>query len=213
MDSQWAAENLQTIRTLMERSALYRRALAPIMTFVGALGLAGAIAGRVLNLNSPVGFILFWGLVAGVAMTGSFVLVRRQALRDAEPFWSPPTRRVTQAFLPPLLGGLVLSAVVAARVHNLDASRDIEALAFLVLPRSWIILYGCALHSAGLFMPRGMKVLGWFFVLCGAGLFAVDTEALPRLDAGYGLMGFFFGLVQLAYGFYLYFTEKGKNGV
>ncbi|MDB6016752.1 MAG: hypothetical protein JWR19_1241, partial [Pedosphaera sp.] len=32
MKSDWAAEHLQTIRTLMERSAIYRRALAPVMT-------------------------------------------------------------------------------------------------------------------------------------------------------------------------------------
>ena len=33
MEPNWAAEHLQVIRTLMERSALYRRALAPIMSF------------------------------------------------------------------------------------------------------------------------------------------------------------------------------------
>ena len=41
MESNWAEENLQTIRTLMERSAVYRRALAPIMLFAGALGAGG----------------------------------------------------------------------------------------------------------------------------------------------------------------------------
>ena len=45
MDNHWAAEHLQTIRTLMERSALYRRALAPIMTFAGAVGTAAAASG------------------------------------------------------------------------------------------------------------------------------------------------------------------------
>jgi hypothetical protein len=39
MESNWAAEQLQTIRTLMERSAVYRRALAPIMLFAGLTGL------------------------------------------------------------------------------------------------------------------------------------------------------------------------------
>ena len=41
MKPKWAEENLQTIRTLMERSAVYRRALAPIMLFAGALGVIG----------------------------------------------------------------------------------------------------------------------------------------------------------------------------
>ena len=45
MQSDWAAENLQVIRTLMERSAIYRRALGPMTTFAGGLGTAAAIAG------------------------------------------------------------------------------------------------------------------------------------------------------------------------
>ena len=35
----WAAENLQVIRTLMERSSIYRRALAPLMVVAGLGGL------------------------------------------------------------------------------------------------------------------------------------------------------------------------------
>ena len=52
MENNWAAENLQTIRTLMERSAIYRRALAPMMTFVGAMGTAAALAGALLKSDS-----------------------------------------------------------------------------------------------------------------------------------------------------------------
>jgi len=200
----------------MERSALYRRALAPIMTYVGALGLGGAAAGRLLGLDSPVAFILFWGVVAFVALAGSFVLVRRQALRDAEPFWSPPTRRVAQAFLPPLVAGLLLSVVVAIHFGSSvepGVLQKGQMIALVILPRAWVILYGCALHAAGFFMPRGMKILGWGLVVCGAGLFAFNAALhFPEADYAYGVMGFFFGFVQLGYGIYLYFTEKGTNG-
>jgi len=34
---------------------------------------------------------------------------------------------------------------------------------------------------------------------------------LPPLIYAHFLMGFFFGVLQLAYGAYLYLTEKGKN--
>src|SRR5208337_1910223 len=115
MESNWAAEHLQVIRTLMERSALYRRALAPIMIFNGVVGLVAAALGWVLKVGSPHAFILFWAGVSVVALTGSFLLVRRQAIKEAEPFWSPPTRRVTQAFLPPLVAGLLISAVLFLR--------------------------------------------------------------------------------------------------
>src|SRR3954465_9919493 len=105
MDTNWAAEHLQVIRTLMERSAVYRRALAPIMILNGVLGTMGALIGTAMGIDMPRSFILFWGCVALVAMAVSFFLVRRQALKAAEPFWSPPTRRVTQAMLPPLFAG------------------------------------------------------------------------------------------------------------
>src|ERR1035438_7357056 len=68
MESNWAAEHLQVIRTLMERSALYRRALAPIMIFNGVVGLAAAALGWTLRVGSPHAFILFWAGVAAVAM-------------------------------------------------------------------------------------------------------------------------------------------------
>ena len=43
MDADSAAECLQVIRTLKERSAIYRRALAPIMIFLGILGMVARL--------------------------------------------------------------------------------------------------------------------------------------------------------------------------
>src|SRR5881296_2762899 len=99
MESNWAAEHLQVIRTLMERSAIYRRALAPIMIFNGCMGSVAAIIGWAAEIETPSGFIIYWAVVGLLAMGGSFFLVRRQALKESEPLWSPPTRRVTQAML------------------------------------------------------------------------------------------------------------------
>src|SRR5207253_6663731 len=94
METDWAAEHLQTIRTLMERSAVYRRALAPIMVWNGTVGVAGGIIGSLVRIGTDSEFIVFWSVAALLAITGSFLLVRRQALKDSEPFWSPPTRRI-----------------------------------------------------------------------------------------------------------------------
>src|SRR5712671_1406683 len=111
MESNWAAEHLQTIRTLMERSAVYRRALAPIMVWNGVVGLAGGGIGCKLGIESNRVFIMFWSGLALLAIVGSFLLVRRQALKDSEPFWSPPTRRIAQALLPPLVAGAIVAAI------------------------------------------------------------------------------------------------------
>jgi hypothetical protein len=229
METNWAAEHLQTIRTLMERSAVYRRALAPIMTFVGAVGTAAALLGWAAKIESPRAFIVYWAVVAAVAMGGSFFLVRRQALKDSEPFWSPPTRRITQAFLPPLMAGFIIGAIIFAHVgagskvefkalgmnvqivDPTDGSFD-RVIAMLWLPLIWVVLYGCAFHAAGFFMPRGMKIFGWLFILGGCGAFAAGIpDNVSRLTYAHGIMGLFFGALHLAYGFYLFFTEKRRN--
>jgi hypothetical protein len=209
MESNWAAEHLQTIRTLMERSAVYRRALAPVMIYNGAVGTLAAILGWQLKIEDPRRFIIFWACVGLLALAGSFFLVRRQALKESEPFWSPPTRRVTQAFLPPLVTGLIISMVLL--LTRLPESSG-ALTGMLWLPLSWVVLYGCAFHAAGFFMPRGMKLFGWALILGGCALFAIGVpERIRPQDYAHGIMGFFFGVLHLAYGIYLYFTEPRRN--
>jgi len=206
MESNWAAEHLQVIRTLMERSAVYRRALAPIMIFNGVVGAVGGISGSLLKINTASGFIGFWAGVGVLALGGSFLLVRRQALKESEPFWSPPTRRVAQALLPPLFIGSV--AGLLGLVYP-----GWDFLPRWALPAFWMLLYGCALHSAGFFMHRGIKLLGWMFLLCGCALMAsrcIPNDPLALVE-GHRAMGGVFGGLHLAYGIYLYFTEQSRN--
>ena len=202
MKPDWAEENLQTIRTLMERSALYRRALAPIMIYVGSVGTLGGIVGTHLNILSARAFVLFWFVVAAVSLIGSFLLVRRQCLKNAEPFWSPPTRRVAQALIPPFTVGTFVAMLF------FFGENWLEYRSVLILVWCWA--YGCAIHSAGFFMPRGFKFFGWIFILAGFAFWHVCGGGF----GGYGgftddgWMGVIFGGLHLAYGIYLYFTEK-----
>lgn len=204
METNWAAGHLQVIRTLMERAAIYRRALAPIMLLVGLLGTAAAVAARLFELQGARSFAAFWMSVGVVAISGAYVMVRRQALKESEPFWSPPTRRVTQAALPPLAAGSLIGAIFALRPE--------QSVQIVWLPVVWMILYGCAVHAAGFFMPRGMKLFGWGFVAMGClcSVFLVMRAPWMPLD-GHTLMGATFGAFHLAYGIYLYFTERTQN--
>jgi hypothetical protein len=89
-----------------------------------------------------------------------------------------------------------------------SASFDLAVLLALL----WMLFYGCALHAAGFFMPRGMKIFAWFFIV-GACLSLINLS-LTHIETPFNvheLMGFFFGVLHLAYGAYLYLTEKGKN--
>src|SRR6185369_6855051 len=146
MEPNWAAEHLQVIRTLMERSALYRRALAPIMILAGSIGIAAAVAGYYFSIVQPVGFVIYWFCIGAVVLCGAFLMVRRQAWQQAEPFWSPPTRRVAQAMLPALFAGFALGALVllsGASAAPRDQAADPNRIVLVCLPLAWVILYGC----------------------------------------------------------------------
>jgi hypothetical protein len=205
MEPNQAAENLQVIRTLMERSAVYRRALAPIMLFTGAIGLLAACVGLYFHFESPQAFAGLWLGTAIAAVAGAFLLARRQAIKDQESFWSAPTRRVGQALLPPLLCGLFVGAVLVVPDTNwmVDFSMAV----------AWMLFYGCALNSAGFFMTRGIKWFGWIFILSAMGLIflLLLANSFLRPWSGNLVMGLFFGVLHLAYGAYLYLTEKRKN--
>jgi hypothetical protein len=205
MEHHAAAEHLEVIRTLMERSALYRRTLAPIMLYVGSVGTLASAGGLALGIESLFGFGVWWLAAALVALAGAFVIARRQALAEGEPFWSPPTLRVTQAMVPPLAAGLILSlATVLAPAPG-------EGRSLFVIPNA--LFYGCAVHAAGFFMPRGMKVFGWLIIgVTGLALLLVASLApAPSARLDHAFMGALFGALHLAYGVYLYVTEPRKR--
>ncbi len=208
MQSNWAAEHLLVIRTLMERSAIYRRALAPIVLCLGLLGLAAAAAAWSLRFDTPKTFVRYWSVAGLIGISSSYFMARRQALRDAEPFWSAPTRRVTQALLPPLFVGFVASTLAAF------FTEENAVTSWWIVP-VWMVLYGCAVHAAGFFMPRGIKLFGWGFVLIGCATAArLWTVGIQGQEAALNLlMGVSFGGLHLAYGVYLHFTEKRANGL
>jgi hypothetical protein len=206
MEPKWAEENLQTIRTLMERSAVYRRALAPIMLFAGTLGVLAAAGGLYFQVESPKAFAGFWLGTACVVVVGAFLMARRQARKERELFWSPPTRRVGQALLPPLLSGTFISGLLAVTVANWAMDVPMTLV--------WILFYGCALHSAGFFMTRSVRWFGWIFItgaiVLSLSLLAANHSAWTATASL--IMGFFFGGLHLAYGACLYLTER-KNPI
>jgi len=204
MDSNWASENLQVIRTLMERAAIYRRALAPTSLVTGTIGTLAAIAGWALNIDSPAGFYAYWLGVSLATISTALVIVRKQSLRAVEPFWSPPARRVVQAMFPPLTAGLALTLAFARQWGG-------QKIAVWWLIAIWLLLYGCALNAAGFFMPRGIKLFGLVFMLAGGVLLVTLLGQEPNFMFTHVVMGATFGGLHLAYGAYLHCTEKVMN--
>lgn len=224
MKTDQAAEQLQTIRTLMERSALYRRALAPLMTFAGALGILAAFFGYLLQVEAETTFIVYWYAVALIGLSGSLFLVRRQAVKSSEPFWSPPTRRVAAAMLPTLTVGFVIGVWVYFAVSSPSPGESSggefqtgQHLGWLCAV--WAILYGCGLHAAGFFTSQGLRHFGWLFIAAGNAVLAWMILLQPNWNRSFEwwhnhvLMGALFGGLQLAYGIYLYATGEEKNAL
>lgn len=214
MDHYGASERLEVIRTLMERSAIYRRALAPVMLILGALGMVAGIAGYYLPLATSPRFALYWMSISGAALALAFLKVRKQALCEGEGFWSPPTRRVTQALAPALLAGALLGFAVAFAPQSawLTAPQPNLEPAW-GLPPLWMLLYGAAVHAAGFFMPRGFKLFGYAFLATGAFvlLFVLRVLGPVSLAWAHVLMGEVFGGAHLAYGIYLAITERRED--
>ena len=198
-----AAAQLQTIRTLMERAALYRRALGPTLLTAGVIGCLAALGGELLPGPGGPAFIGYWLVVALVVITACVLLMRTQALRAAEPFWTPPARRIASAMLPPLVAG-------AAMTVFLGRMLDADQLLAVQLPPIWMVFYGLAVHAAGFFTLRGVRWLGWAFVLTGAvlGLIFAFYPGLMPLRHDHLLMGATFGLGHLAAGGWLMVQER-----
>ena len=201
MNANWAEENLKTIRSLMEQAQVYRRAMAPLAIQVGTLGVAAAGLAHTAGWVGPSYFAGYWLGVAVVSALAALILIRRQALKSKEKFWSLPTRRVVQAMLPMLATGLGLG--LFELLQESGARDSIRLTAF------WLILYGGALHATGFFMRRGIKLLGWLYVVFGLVLlFISKVEFLTFFNehTAHWLMGLGFGVFNLAYGVYLKLT-------
>ncbi|NBR85175.1 MAG: hypothetical protein EB141_12130 [Verrucomicrobia bacterium] len=209
MQPNWAEENLQVIRTLMERAGLYRRALAPVMLALGVLGVIGWEVGKWFRMESFESFTTLWFTIAAFAIAIALLIIRRQALNSVEPFWTGPTKRVAFAMLPPLTAGLMLVLVQFAARSSTGSSGGLEI--------GWPLLYGCALHSAGQFISRGVRLLGWGFISASVALAYIQMHIASGLDEKgklpiwvqpNAMMGMTFGGLHLVAAAYLYFTEK-----
>ncbi|KAF0181093.1 MAG: Uncharacterized protein FD161_399 [Limisphaerales bacterium] len=221
MQPNWAEENLQVIRTLMERAGLYRRALAPVMTSVGALGVAAGVWGWFAKLNNLLAFVSTWLSVAIAALVLSLMVIRRQAVMANEVFWTPATRRVVWSMLLPFATALFFAVpqwghyLIGDWILGENEERGLHAARFTV--PLLLGFYGCGLNSGGQFISRGVRTLGWVFASCGAILlfhlqFGGRTFfALGKshwLNSPHVWMGLTFGALHLLAGVYLYFTEK-----
>jgi hypothetical protein len=182
-----AMDNLRFIRQTMERAGTFTAVSGWGEVVIGGTAiLAALIASRL----APPGWVAAWLIEAVVAAGTAAAFMTAKARAAGIPLITGPVRKLILSFSPPMLVGMVLTA--------LFVDRGLEAL----LPGSWMLLYGTGVVTAGTYSVRIVPVMGAAFMALGTwALFAPASWATGLLIAGFGGLHIVFGtLIARRYG-------------
>jgi hypothetical protein len=194
-----AADQLRAIRSLMERSTLYRAISAPAAAFAGLLSLSVCAwlwqRREPANNPDPLTFFCIWLGVLLVVCVVNTLLLYRSARQRGEIFISGGMKHALRALAPPLAAGFVMSLLEVSADGNarLDCYSNVAAY--------WILFYGLALLATGSFAPRSMQALGGGFFAFGILTFLPSVRAFSGSKYFVAVihMAFSFGVLHLIY--------------
>jgi hypothetical protein len=195
-----AEEDLRVIRGLMERATVYRAISAPSAVVAGLLSLlaAGAIywnneydilSGSIIGGRD---FVLIWIAVLILALIANTFFIWREARRNGRPFVSSGMKLALKAVGPCLLIPTAFTIWFFSTGYLGGAELDLVVV--------WVLFYGLALLSTGLFAPRSLLILGWAFLLTGLSVPAVlNANEDFSVNLPVAIMAVTFGLYHLIY--------------
>ncbi len=188
-----AEEHLRIIRSLMEKATIYRAISAPGALVAGICAVALATVGwTTSNPHDSTRFFQLWALVLFLSVAVNLSLLRRDAGRRGEQFFSPGMKLALRAMLPALIAGGLCFFVAEVGGCALTASL-------------WVLLYGVSLLAASHFAPRSIRWLGRAFFVAGASLMVTGGFVFGTWRIGnesglaHLIMGATFGLFHLIY--------------
>jgi hypothetical protein len=192
MDPRQAAQNLEVIRTLMERTTQYQLLTARAGLAAGILAGVGALLFLVLDAANPWHFGLVWGTVFVGSVFATCLGTVLRSRERGERVWSRQARTVLLALAPSLLAALVLSVFFFARG---DAEH-------LYLPGVWMLCYGQGALATAAYAPSPIRWLGITALLMGGlTLWLGPAWAVP-------MMGLVFGAGHIGLGVALLLAER-----
>ena len=186
MDPQGPADarrDLETIRSLMERSRHYRHLPGPAAIVAGTLALGGAYATHVLGDGDLARLGMVWGGVFALSVLSLLAFVKLETSREGVAMWSPLAIEVAHALWPPFV------AAVAMTLALLDRPALIAPL--------WILSYGVGALAAGAFARPAVRGLGLAFLAAGIAVLAHPLAPAVSLGATFGGFHWVFGCVLL----------------
>ena len=178
-----AFDHLRYIRETMEGAGAFTAVPGWGTVAMGATALAAAaLAAR---QRSPAAWLATWLAEAAIAVTLAGLTMARKARASGVPLVTSPFRRFAFSFSMPLLAGAVLTLTAFLRFSAAEP-----------LPGLWLLLYGTAVVSGGVFSVRIVPVMGLCFMALGAAtLLAPAAWGNALLAAGFGGLHIVFGLL------------------
>jgi hypothetical protein len=176
-----AMDNLRFIRGIMESAATFTALSGWGQAVIGVTAVAAAIVAS--RQTVPWNWIATWLAEAGIAAGISVASMAIKSHAANAPLLTGPIRKLILSFSPAMMVGAVLTVVLAQRgLHTL-------------LPGIWMLLYGAAVVSAGVYSVRSLPVMGAAFMSLGTvALVAPASWATGLMVAGFGVLHIGFGV-------------------
>lgn len=177
-----AFDDLRFIRETIANSASFTAVPGWGMVGMGATAMAAALLA--IEATTPKRWIAVWLVEAAVALLLALWAMERKARRSRTPLLSGPGRRFVLSFLPPLIAGALLTAVL----YQISDVRH--------LPGMWLLLYGTGVVTGGAFSVRIVPVMGMCFMAGGAAaLLAPASWGTAIMASSFGALHLIFGVV------------------
>jgi hypothetical protein len=197
MEPRQAAQTLEVIRTLMERTCQYQLLTARAGLAAGALALLGSLVFLVLDPADPVYFGAVWGAVFAGSLAASFLGTVLRGRARGERVWSRQARAVLLALAPSLAAGLLLTVFFFRMGNGMH----------LYLPGVWMLCYAQGALATSAYAPAPIRWMGIaFFAPAGVALALGPVGAVP-------MMALAFGLGHVALGIDLLLKERRERSV